>query len=259
MLYLQRYFISSSEFNGNDVQIIGDDVHHITRVMRNVIGDQIICNNDQGQAARCRITEIAEDRVHVVVEEWLNEIVELPINVTIAQGIPKGDKFELILQKGTELGATSFIPFQAERSVAVWDNKKLIKKMTRFRKIVKEASEQSHRNKVPIIDKSMSIKELIEEGKKYDVAIFAYEEEAKVKSQNFFGTIIDKLLPSQNLMVCIGPEGGFSKKESEQLKENGFQPVRLGPRILRTETAALYVLASISYHFEELRCNGCQQ
>ena len=256
---MQRYFISSSEFKGNNIKIIGDDVHHIIRVMRNEIGDQIICNNDNGQAALCRITEIADDCVHAVVEEWLDEIVELPVNVTIAQGIPKGDKFELILQKGTELGASSFIPFQAERSVAVWDNKKLIKKMNRFRKIVKEASEQSHRNKVPIIEKSMSIKEIIEESKKFDVAIFAYEEEAKVENPQSFGTIIDKLLPSHKLMVCIGPEGGFSKKESDLLKENGFHPVRLGPRILRTETAALYVLASISYHFEELGCHGCQQ
>ncbi|MFC4022747.1 16S rRNA (uracil(1498)-N(3))-methyltransferase [Oceanobacillus longus] len=256
---MQRYFISSSDFIDNEVTITGDDVHHITRVMRYTIGDQIICNNDQGQAALCRISQIAENMVRADVEEWLDETVELPIHVTIAQGIPKGDKFELILQKGTELGAASFIPFQAERSVAVWDEKKIAKKMKRFEKIVKEASEQSHRNKVPVIEKSMSLKELIDKSKNYDVKVFAYEEEAKVVNHQSFGNLINKLLPNQRLMVCIGPEGGFSPKESEFLKENEFSPVRLGPRILRTETAALYVLASVSYHFEEMRCNECHQ
>lgn len=256
---LQRYFIPSSDFEGDQVFIKGDDVHHIIRVMRNKVGDHIICNNDHAQAALCRIIEMKDDAVYAIVEKWLDESVELPVAVTIAQGIPKGDKFELILQKGTELGADSFIPFQAERSVAVWDPKKLEKKMKRFNKIVKEASEQSHRNKVPAIDNAMSIQALIEESKNFNVKLFAYEEEAKVSDYKSFGTIINALLPNQSLLVCIGPEGGFSLKEAELLKEEGFHPVRLGPRILRTETAALYVLASISYHFEELRCDECQQ
>ncbi|WP_438804703.1 16S rRNA (uracil(1498)-N(3))-methyltransferase [Oceanobacillus saliphilus] len=259
MCGLQRYFISSSNFSDNEVIITGDDVHHITRVMRNHIGDKIICNNDEGKAALCRISLIADNTVTAEIEAWLVESVEQPVNITIAQGIPKGDKFELILQKGTELGATCFIPYQAARSVSLWDDKKQAKKMKRFEKIVKEASEQSHRNKVPTIKKAMNLNALLNESKNYDVAIFAYEEQAKVAHYQSFGRIINELLPNQNLLVCIGPEGGFSENEADLLKESGFHPVRLGPRILRTETAALYVLASISYHFEELRCDECQQ
>nr|WP_067727370.1 16S rRNA (uracil(1498)-N(3))-methyltransferase [Oceanobacillus damuensis] len=256
---MQRYFIPSSNFNGNEVKITGDDVHHISRVMRKTTGDQIICNNDQGKAALCSISAIDDSTVTAVIEEWLDENVEQPVNVTIAQGIPKGDKFELILQKGTELGAASFIPYQAARSVSLWDDKKQAKKLKRFEKIVKEASEQSHRNKIPVIKKAMNLNGLISESKQYDKAIFAYEEEAKIPAYQSLGNIIDELSPNQNLLVCIGPEGGFSEKEADALKKSGFHPVRLGPRILRTETAALYVLASISYHFEELRCDGCQQ
>lgn len=259
MIELQRYFISSSDFQDNNVVITGDDVHHISRVMRNSVGNKIICNNEHGKAARCRITNIEERAVHAVIEEWLDETVELPVHVAIAQGIPKGDKFELILQKGTELGASSFIPFQAERSVSIWDSKKTEKKLKRFKKIVKEAGEQSHRNKIPTIEQTMSIKSLIDIGKDYDVKIFAFEEEAKVSNPQSFGTILNGLQSKQSLLVCIGPEGGFSQKEADLLKENGFHSVRLGPRILRTETAALYVLASISYHFEEMRCIECQQ
>ncbi|WP_339228172.1 16S rRNA (uracil(1498)-N(3))-methyltransferase [Oceanobacillus sp. FSL K6-2867] len=256
---MQRYFVPASQFQGNLIRITGDDVHHITRVMRFNNGDKIICNSNEGRSAICQIKQMASDEVQAIVETWLEENTELPFHITIAQGIPKGDKFDLILQKGTELGANAFIPFQAERSIAIWDQKKAEKKHKRFEKIIKEASEQSHRNKVPDMKKAMSLEVLIEESQNYHVKLFAYEEEAKVSNPNTFGNIVSRFEPEQNVLICIGPEGGFSEKEVSILKENDFYPVRLGPRILRTETAALYALASISYHFEEMRCSECQQ
>lgn len=248
---LQRYFIPSTDWHGAEVIIRGDDAHHISRVMRFREGDKIICNHPDGQAAICEITSM-EQTMQATVQEWLDEAVELPITVTVAQGLPKGDKFDFILQKGTELGAHSFIPFQAERSIVVWDDKKKAKKMNRFRKIVKEASEQSHRNQIPEIHSPMTLPALIEKSAAYDVKIFPYEEEAKVENHQSFGSIMKRIEHDQRLFICIGPEGGFSAKEAEHLKRNGFHPVRLGPRILRTETAALYVLSCVSYQFEEL-------
>ncbi|GAB3050781.1 16S rRNA (uracil(1498)-N(3))-methyltransferase [Virgibacillus ainsalahensis] len=252
---MQRYFVPESNWMNTEVVITGDDVHHIGRVIRHKAGDKIICNKPNGQAAVCEIISVDQEQVLAVIQEWLDETAELPVNITIAQGLPKGDKFDLILQKGTELGAHSFIPFQAERSVVVWDNKKKEKKAKRFQKIVKEASEQSHRNKIPEVKAPMPLDELIKESTGYDVKMFAYEEEAKTKDHQSFASIVNTLEVGASLLVCIGPEGGFSQKEAEKLKQNGFYAVRLGPRILRTETASLYVLASISYHFEELRCN----
>lgn len=248
---LQKYFIESNNWNGNKVFIEGEDAHHILRVMRFKTGDQIICNQPDGKAAVAIITQIEEKKVIANVEKWLDENTELPVKVTIAQGLPKGDKIELILQKGTELGAVAFIPFQAERSIVKWDERKQEKKMKRYRKIVKEASEQSQRNILPHIYEPMNIEELIKESNPYDVKIFAYEEEAKVDDYHAFGTIIKRLKEGDQVLICIGPEGGFSEQEVSLLKENGFHSVRLGPRILRTETAPLYVLSSISYHFEE--------
>ncbi|UJL44883.1 16S rRNA (uracil(1498)-N(3))-methyltransferase [Virgibacillus sp. NKC19-16] len=248
---MQRYFIPSTDWHVSEVIIKGDDAHHISRVMRYKEGDKIICNHTDGIAAICEITAI-DQSIHATVREWLDEAVELPITVTVAQGLPKGDKFDLILQKGTELGAHSFIPFQAERSIVVWDEKKKAKKMNRFRKIVKEASEQSHRKQIPVIHSPMTLSDLIEESTTYDMKIFPYEEEAKTEKHQSFGSIMKRLERDHRLFICIGPEGGFSVKEAEKLKESGFHPVRLGPRILRTETAAIYVLSSISYQFEEL-------
>ncbi|MGY0692874.1 16S rRNA (uracil(1498)-N(3))-methyltransferase [Virgibacillus sp. FSP13] len=251
---MQRYFIPATNWQSDKVFISGDDVHHVTRVMRYKEGSKIICNNPDGNAAICVIDKLEHDYVQATIMERLNEITELPVNVTIAQGLAKGDKFDLVLQKGTELGAEAFIPFQAERSVVVWDKKKTEKKLQRFEKIVKEASEQSHRNKVPEIREIMNIDVLIRESSNYDVLLFAYEEEAKTAEYQSFAAAVSSLKEQQNILVCVGPEGGFSLSEVDKLKENGFSPVRLGPRILRTETAPLYVLASISYHFEELGC-----
>ncbi|RDW19238.1 16S rRNA (uracil(1498)-N(3))-methyltransferase [Oceanobacillus arenosus] len=253
---MQRYFIPQTDWEGNEVRIKGDDAHHITRVMRNKVGDQIICNHENGSAAICEITLLDQHYVAAIVIEWKHEEVELPIDVTIAQGLPKGDKFELILQKGTELGAHAFIPVKMDRSIVVWDGKKTEKKLTRFAKIVKEASEQSHRNKIPEVTLPLTILELINESTNYDVKIFAYEEEAKVEAHQSFAEIVNRIAPKQRVLVCIGPEGGFSDQEAAQLKQYGFNSVRLGPRILRTETASLYVLASLSYHFEELNGNN---
>ncbi|HLR66499.1 16S rRNA (uracil(1498)-N(3))-methyltransferase [Virgibacillus alimentarius] len=251
---MQRYFVPRDNWENDQVYIHGDDAHHISKVMRFKINDKVICNHPNGQAAICTITSFDTNLIKLAVIEWLNEQVELPFQITIAQGLPKGDKLDFILQKGTELGAHSFIPFQAQRSIVKWDKKKTEKKLNRFDKIVKEASEQSHRNKIPIIQDIMAISDLVHESRNYDVKLFAYEEEAKVDHEHSFGTLVSNLKEGQRVLVCIGPEGGFSTNEVDLLKKNNFTAVRLGPRILRTETAALYVLASISYHFEELRC-----
>lgn len=253
---MQRYFVSRENVTENSIRIIGDDVHHIQRVMRAQVGEKLICVSDNGRAALTYITKLSDDYVDVEIEKWLEESNELPVSVTIAQGIPKGDKFDLILQKGTELGADAFIPFQAERSVALWnDEKKYHKKVKRFQKILKEASEQSHRNRIPSLHSVMNIKQILDEASAYTVKLFAYEEEAKTEkmSSNLVNTL-QNILSHDKIILCIGPEGGFSIKEADQLRENGFIPIRLGKRILRTETAALYALSSISYQLEELRC-----
>ncbi|GGA68732.1 16S rRNA (uracil(1498)-N(3))-methyltransferase [Ornithinibacillus halotolerans] len=256
---MQRYFVPENNWQSNSVSIDGEDAHHIIRVMRMQIGDEIICNTPQGQSATCKISMIQEKEVVAEIIGWLDKSSELPVFVTIAQGLPKGDKMDLVLQKGTELGAKAFIPFQAERSVVKWDSRKVEKKLSRYAKIVKEASEQSHRNYLPEIKSVMNLQALIMESKRYDVKIIAYEEEAKTDTFRSFASIVKSLSKDSKVLVCIGPEGGLSMEEVNKLKEYDFIPVRLGPRILRTETAALYVLSSISYHLEELEGLSCQQ
>ncbi|MYL33420.1 16S rRNA (uracil(1498)-N(3))-methyltransferase [Pontibacillus yanchengensis] len=250
---MQRYFVSSSGWENQHVTLTGEDVHHITKVMRMRTDDEIICCTPEGQAALCKIIEITHDMVTCYIVKWLDEDKELPAQVTIVQGLPKGDKMELVIQKGTELGASRFIPFEAERSIVKWDAKKTQKKVDRYQKIAKEASEQSHRTMIPTVSKLYTIKQLIEEGQDYDWKLLAYEDEAKSSSFSSLKDVIPYINPSEQVMIVIGPEGGFSENEVDLLKGASFMSVRLGPRILRAETAPAYFLSAISYQLEELR------
>nr|WP_318539015.1 16S rRNA (uracil(1498)-N(3))-methyltransferase [Terribacillus saccharophilus] len=194
---------------------------------------------------------MASDHVTVSVLEKVDMNTEMPVSVTIAQGLPKGDKLEWIVQKGTELGASAFVPFQVARSVVKWDEKKKDKKRQRLEKIAKEAAEQSSRLIIPAIEDVQSFQMSLDSDDTYKHKLFAYEEAAKGFKAEPLRSVFQHISPSDNVLVVIGPEGGFSESEANALQNAGFAPIRLGPRILRTETAPLYMLASLSYHFEE--------
>jgi 16S rRNA (uracil1498-N3)-methyltransferase len=244
---MQRYFVEQIE--DDEAIITGDDAHHIVRVMRMKLGDEVYCCAN-GKTALCTIAEITNEFVKAAIVQWVEESNELPVFVTIASGLPKGDKLELVLQKGTELGAAAFLPFQAARSIAKWDAKKGNKKIERWTKIVKEAAEQSHRAVVPSVCAPVSFKELLSMSADYDMCIVAYEEEAKQGEKSNFARALDRIQPGQRVLLVFGPEGGLAQDEVRLLREHSFIACSLGPRILRTETAPLYALSAVSYYFE---------
>ncbi|MEZ2719243.1 16S rRNA (uracil(1498)-N(3))-methyltransferase [Niallia circulans] len=244
---MQRYFAKNEE---DTFFIQEDDYHHIVRVMRMDIDDEIYCVNSLQQAARCRIEKISENEVIAKVVQWLEGEIELPVSVSIVSGLPKGDKLEWIIQKGTELGAFKFIPFIAARSVVKWDEKKGGKKLVRWNKIAKEAAEQSHRTMIPEVSSPISIKELIKLSEGYNVKLIAYEEEAREGESSVLTKSLQSMTKGQSILAVFGPEGGLTESEVALLKEHGFMTCGLGPRILRTETAPLYLLSAVSYHFE---------
>ncbi|MBD1382094.1 16S rRNA (uracil(1498)-N(3))-methyltransferase [Metabacillus arenae] len=251
---MQRYFVNQVKSDTVDkMTITGEDVHHISTVMRMSPGDTIICCSKDEHSAICEITEISNSQVSCQIIEWLGTTNELPIKVTIASGLPKGDKLEIVIQKGTELGAYKFIPFNAARSVVKVDQKKEKKKMARWQKIAKEAAEQSHRNVLPEVVSIKSFNELLREGEHYDVRLIAYENSAKQGEKNRLVSALEGMRAGQSLLIVFGPEGGIAKQEVTNLENAGFIACGLGPRILRTETAPLYALSAVSYYFELLR------
>lgn len=247
---MQRYFVSNDQLKDTMIEIDGNDYHHIANVLRMNVGEQILCVVEQKGTALAKIEDISNELVFASVVEWLNEEKELPVSVTIVSGLPKGDKLEYIVQKGTELGASSFIPFVAERSIVKWDGKKANKKIERLQKIAKEAAEQSHRTIVPSVEMPITLRQLVDLAKSYDTLLIAYEEEAKQNERATLSKTLLNIEKGASILVVFGPEGGLSQSEVELLQESGFKACGLGPRILRTETAPLYVLAAISYQLE---------
>lgn len=248
---MQRYFIKSDQFRDRYVYLDGDEAHHITRVMRMSVGDKIICATDM-RSALCQIETITDKSVTASILEWLNECSELPNHVTIAQGMPKGDKLEWIVQKGTELGAARFLPFYSSRSIVKWTPEKAKKRVERLSKIAKEAAEQSHRQSVPTVSTPVSFDGLCSESSNFDIKIVAYEA-ADDTEKHALPKLLRRLEKGRTILFVVGPEGGFTNEEIEMLKRHDFHVCSLGPRILRTETVALYFLSVLSYETELMR------
>lgn len=245
---MQRYFVDEVD-DSSPIRISGEDAKHITKVMRMQVGDELIVVHSN-VADICKITLF--DELDVLVEKTGEQIPspELPIHVTIACGLPKGDKLDLIVQKSTELGVFQITPFEAARSIVKWDHKKGEKKQQRLQKIAKEAAEQSHRTVIPTVETPVTFKQLLASTSSYDAIFIADEEDAKLEERTTLKEKIKGLTGLKNVLVVFGPEGGIDRKESSALLEAGAKTISLGPRILRTETAPLYFLAAISYEFE---------
>ncbi len=245
---MQRYFIEGKFPDNRILTITGDDAKHIAKVMRQNVGDQFIAVIEES-AYIATITAVDYD-VEAEIGSAVAAEVEMPKQVAIACGLPKGDKLDLIVQKATELGMYELIPFAAERSIVKWDASKSEKKRSRLDKIAKEAAEQSHRTHIPQIHGVHSFKQLMDKAAEYDAVIVAYEESARESDRTRFAEILKSLYDKSSFLLIFGPEGGISENEVAALKESGAIFTSLGPRILRTETAPLYALAAMSYEFE---------
>ncbi|SDM83828.1 16S rRNA (uracil1498-N3)-methyltransferase [Psychrobacillus sp. OK028] len=246
---MQRYFTNEPISENNTLTITGDDAHHMIQVMRMSPGDQVfvVVNN---QTYTMEIIEGNSKAVLLSKKATHAKTNEMPFNISLVCGLPKGDKLELITQKATELGMYELFPFAAKRSIVKWDKSKNDKKVARLQKIAKEAAEQSHRSHIPEIHNPISLKELIDISKSFDVKYVADEEDAKIQERQKFADQLKKVYDKQSILIVFGPEGGLDRAEIKLLLENDFQTIALGPRILRTETAPLYALSAISYEYE---------
>ena len=239
---MQRYFTNESYQNNIEMNI--DDSYHIITVMRMKEKDQfeIVIKKKLFIA---EIIKIENKKVIAKIIKEIEEDNELNIDVTLVQALVKEQKMDYILQKSTELGVNKIIPFQANRSIIKVDNKE-DRKIERWAKIIKEASEQSKRNIIPEITKSITINELskIED---YDLKILATVNEVSTNIKK----VLSNTKRSDRIIIVIGPEGGFTDKEEKTLIENGFISTSLGKTVLRTETVGLYILSVLQYNFME--------
>ena len=248
---MQRYFVKGNVTETtHSLQFSKEQVHQLKKVLRVRVGEQFEVVDDDSQLAIVEVSELEPFEVKVV--ELLEQKVELPVSVTIAVGLSKGDKLDWIVQKTTELGVSEIIPLSLTRNVVKWPGDKADKKIERLQKIAEEASEQSHRLKVPRVTSVMTLKELANYTSDFEQKLIAYEESAKVGESLQLVKSLQSLQENERVIFVFGPEGGIEEQEVALLEESGYLPCSLGPRILRAETAPLYALAAVSYQCELL-------
>ena len=248
---MQRYFVKGivSEAT-HSLDFSKEQVHQLKKVMRVRVGERFEVVDDKSQLAIVEVTEL--EPFEVKVAELLEQKVELPVAVTIAVGLSKGDKIDWIVQKATELGVSEIIPLSMTRNVVKWTGDKSTKKIERLQKIAEEASEQSHRLKVPRVTNVMTLKELTSYTSFFEQKLIAYEESAKFGESLQLVKSLQSLKENGRIIFVFGPEGGIEEQEVELLEKSGYLPCSLGPRILRAETAPLYALSAVSYQCELL-------
>ena len=245
---MQQYFIYGIP-NAETIEITDKDtIKHMFQVMRLRSGDKVVLVFPDGIKRRAEVVD-AESRTMRIIEE-LGDNVELPVHVTIACGFPKGDKFATIAQKATELGAAEICGFPADRSIVKWDDKKLSKLAEKLEKVVQGAAEQSKRNIVPSINLVANKKSFVDSFALYDKVFIAYEEAAKDGEKSVLANSLSEVSAGERLLFIFGPEGGITDKEINTFTQAGAVCAGLGPRIMRAETAPMYVLSAVSYALE---------
>lgn len=245
---MYQFFIESSEVRKEYILITGSDVNHIKNVLRMHAGEKIAAvDKTEGRKYLCEIQEFTEEGVLCRILSTEEAIAELPAKIFLFQGLPKGDKMELILQKAVELGCFEIIPVVCRRCVVKLEEKKRKSRVGRWQTIAEAAAKQSGRGIIPRVHDVMSFSEALSYANDMDVRLIPYEQAVNMTETK---RRLQEVRPGQKIAVFIGPEGGFEEAEIEEAEKAGAVPVTMGRRILRTETAAVTMLSWLMYLLE---------
>lgn len=275
-----RFFIKPDQMTGDQIVITEEDVNHMKNVLRMKPGEKVRISDGTKEDCFCTIVELNEQEVLLHIDSREVSSIELPVQIYLFQGLPKSDKMELIIQKAVELGVYSIVPTAMKRSVVKLDSKKAPAKVKRWNAIAESAAKQSGRMLIPQVQMPMTFSQALEMADGMDYKLLPYENEEgmegvrrllgelaqQVRLQNkknavaYEGTnaaqtAIQATVQTENISpirigILIGPEGGFEEKEVEQAAEQGWNPISLGRRILRTETAGMALLSILVYLLE---------
>ena len=237
---MQRFFVEPYQVQEEEhrITLTGPDVNHMKNVLRMRIGEDVWISDGGQKEYHCTIEAFEEEGAVLHILYAQEPQYELPSRIYLFQGLPKGDKMELIIQKAVELGAYSVVPVETKRCVVKLDEKKAAKKTARWQQIAESAAKQSKRMLIPEVKKAMSWKEAIAFAKELDVLLIPYELAKGMKE-------------TREILAAIEPEGGFEEEEVQAAMEAGAKPVTLGKRILRTETAGMTMLSILMFTLEK--------
>lgn len=246
---MPRFFVEPNDIvsdeRGEHITIQGDDAVHITKVLRMKVGEHLTACDTDGFEYETVVQSLGDTVTLDVISKKTSEN-EPPYVATVYQSLVRGERFDTVLQKATELGVKRIVPVITSRCTVRLEKKEYEKKVTRWQRIVLEAAKQCGRASVPTVTNPIAFDEAVKEAAAADLPLFCYEGEGTLPV-----TIHTETVESPGTVsVMIGPEGGYSEEEARLAKESGMKMTGLGRRILRTETAAPFVLSCLSYKYE---------
>lgn len=245
---MYHFFVEQEQIGDGSVMITGPDVNHIKNVLRMKPGETVLISSRGGGDFLCELAEISGEEVRLAILEEQETDRELPARIHLFQGLPKSDKMELIVQKAVELGAYRIVPVETRRTVVKLDAKKAQARIKRWNTIAESAAKQSKRSRIPLVDEIKSLRDALEETAGYGMKLIPYECAEGIRRTR---ERLKEAAPGTDIAVFIGPEGGFDEAEILAAQQAGVEPVTLGRRILRTETAGLCILSALMLHLEE--------
>lgn len=246
---MYRFYISEEQIAENEITITGGDVNHIRNVLRLEKGDWVIACNGQGRDYVSRIYDIEKDKVIFHVEKVQDTGTELQTQITLFQGIPKKEKMEFIIQKAVELGVHEIVPVMMKRCVVKFsDDKKIQKKRERWQSIAEAAAKQCDRGIIPEVHEPVTMEEAFDMAKSLEYNMIPYELQDGIDHSR---ECVVHACTQKSVGIFIGPEGGFEAQEVEQAVACGIEPITLGKRILRTETAGMVLLSIMMFQMQQ--------
>ncbi len=247
---MYQFFIDENEIQDDGIRITNPtSLNHIRNVLRMKPGEKIrFCCEAKEKEYICSLTSLEADQICATIEDIDGESRELPCEIVLFQGLPKGDKMELIIQKAVELGAARIVPVSTKRSIVKLDAKRAKKKVDRWNLIAESAAKQSKRNRIPVVSEISTYTQAIAQAKEMDAVLIPFED---ARGMAHTRQVMESLKGKKSIAIFIGPEGGFEQSEVDAVTEIGGHVVTLGRRILRTETAGLATLSMLIYVLEE--------
>lgn len=246
---MHRFFVAGESINADRVTITGDTAKQISKVLRLRKGEFIVLMDNSGMEYSVELSLISDDYCSGVVTQKTSGTAEPKIPICLFQSILKTDRFDTVLQKGTELGVSKFVPIYSERTIPRSPYKLYESKSLRWNKIILEAAEQCGRSIIPILEHPMDLKEAVSSAE--GLVILAWE---NMKGTNLGQVLRDNnhIIKEKGISVLVGPEGGFSSQEIEDAKSRGAIIISLGNRLLRSDTAGLALSAILMYELGDL-------
>jgi 16S rRNA (uracil1498-N3)-methyltransferase len=232
---ISRLYVDLSLVLNEQVELDDDSGHYVRTVLRLKKDDPIILFNGKGGEHTCLISEVSRKNVQILVKSWCDRSVESPLHVTLGLGISRGDRMDLSVQKAVELGANCIVPLMTERCVVQFKGEKKPQRLQHWQKITQHAAEQSGRTVLPALNEILPLNSWVDN-----------QLGLKLFLDPYATSTLEQLQPeNMNVTLLTGPEGGFTDQERNIAKAAGFIPVRLGNRVLRTETATIAALAAV--------------